>query len=572
MSASKAERSILGVAIRDLTRLQTVALAVARHGFGEVLMRTPLGHRVFDADVPPEGDAALREASAAERFTSLLGELGPTFIKLGQILSMRRDLLPAEWIGALEKLQDDAPVLSFEDVRDAVETALGAPLTQLFATFDETPLATASIAQTHRATTHDGEAVVVKVQRPGIEDTMRGDLDLLYLAAQVLEASIDEMQLMGVSQVVEEFEKGLLRELDFSLELGSMLTARQLLDPEHRVTIPRPHPELSTSSVLTMQLFEGRPLRELEPRSERARQAVEELLHAACKQVLMDGLFHGDPHAGNILIDEDGTLCLVDFGLVGELSEAQRDELVTLVLATIAGDSATLARVLLRMGTPTQRVDLAALRAEVEAVHGRFLAVSTLEEVDSAAFAEAFAEAAQRFRIKLAPEYSILSKAVATLEGIVRHLHPEVDLVAVSQPYVQEMMSRRLSPEGMARELLGDASGALSLVRELPAQMDQLLHDVSTGNLQIRPVTPALDEVPDLLHQLGGRLALAALAGSLTIATAILVAGEGSTWRAVLAWGSALGAASAWSVLFGWQVVGRGKPLRLTPLLRFFRR
>ncbi|MCP5055363.1 MAG: AarF/ABC1/UbiB kinase family protein [bacterium] len=572
MSGTGAEPSILGVAIRDLTRLQAVCVAVARHGFGEILMRTSLGPRVFDAAAPPEGDASLRGASAAVRFADLLGGLGPTFIKLGQILSMRRDLLPADWIEALKQLQDNAPVLGFEDVRGTIEAALGAPLARLFAEFDETPLATASIAQAHRARTHDGEAVVVKVQRPGIEDTMRGDLDLLYLSAQVLEASIDEMQLMGVSQIVEEFEKGLLRELDFGLELANMLAARQLLDPERHVTIPRPHPELSARTVLSMQFFEGRPLRELAPGSEPARHAVEEIVHAACKQVMMDGLFHGDPHGGNILINAEGTVCLIDFGLVGELSEAQRDELVTLVLATIAGDSATLARVLLRMGTPTQRVDLAALRGEIETIRERFLTASSLTDVDSAAFAEAFAEAAQRFRIKLAPEYSILSKALATVEGIVRHLHPEVDLAAISQPYLKEMMARRLSPGGLARELLGDASGAVSLVRELPGQLDQLLHDLSTGNLQIHAVTPELDEVPDLLHQLGGRLVLAAFAAALTLATAILVASEPSTLRTVLAWLSALSATGTWSILLGWHAVGRGKPLRLRPLLRLFRR
>ncbi len=560
------------MALRDLGRLRDVAVIVARHGFGELLMATPLGLRLFRGAVPAE-DVALRAAPAPVRLTRLLAALGPTYIKLGQILSMRRDLLPAEYVEALETLQDDAPLLPFEAVRAAVEGALGAPLAELFERFEEKPLGTASIAQTHRATTQGGEPVVVKVQRPGIDAVLRGDLDLLYLAAQVLEASIDEVQLMGLSQVVQEFEKGLLQELDFAIELGNLLQARQLLDPERSVTVPRPYPELSCRTVLTMQFFPGRPVRALEPRSALARRAVEEIVHAACKQVFVDGFFHGDPHAGNLLIDESGTLCMIDLGLVGHLSEAQRDEFVTLALAAIAGDDATLARVLLRMGTPTQRVQLADLRAEIEGIRRRYLAAASLAELDSAAFAEAFAEAAQRFRIKLAPEYSILAKAATTIEGIVRHLHPEADLVAISRPYVEQVVARRFSPAGLARDLLGEASGLASLVRGLPGQLDQILHDVETGNVQVRALTPELDDLPGLLHQLAGRLGLALFAAALTLCAAlVLPEGPVPGGRLLLSVLCGLGAAGAWTVLFWWQVVGRGKPLRLRPFVRFFRR
>ena len=565
--------SFVGVAIRDLARLRTVAAVVSRHGFGELLMRTPLGPRLFDSEAPPGGDAALGQATAAVRFARLLGSLGPTFIKLGQILSMRRDLLPAEWIAALETLQDRAPVLPFETVRDAVEAGLGASLADLFADFSREPLATASIAQTHLATTRGGERVVVKVQRPGIEATMRSDLDLLFLVAQVLEASIDEMQLVGISDVVAEFEKGLLRELDFRDELANLLAARQLLDPERSVTVPRPHPELSCRTVLTMQLFEGTALRNLAPKSPAAKHAVEEIVHAACKQVFIDGLFHGDPHAGNILANESGTLCLIDLGLVGRLSEAQREDLIALVFATITGDSASIARVLLRMGTPTQRVSLADLRAEIDRIRQKYLAVSNLEEVDSTGFAQEFAEAAQRFRIKLAPEYSILVKATTTVEGLVRSLHPDVDLVGIARPYVQQALARRLAPGALLQNLAGEATELAALVARLPAQLDQVLHDVETGNLQIRAVTPALDEVPALLHQMSGRIGLTAFAFAMTLSTAVVVAGADTGWvRVALAVACGLTAAGAWTLLFWWHVVGRGKPLRVAPLLRFFRR
>ena len=194
----RASGSLVGAALRDLGRLKEVAVIVAQHGFGELLMRTPLGLRLFSGDEIPASEAAVARAPAPVRFVRLLAALGPTYIKLGQILSMRRDLLPADWIDELETLQDDAPLVAFEEVRRVVEEGLGAPLEQVFATFDQKSLATASMAQVHRATTYGGEAVVVKVQRPGIDASLRGDLDLLYLAAQLLEASIDEMQLLDL--------------------------------------------------------------------------------------------------------------------------------------------------------------------------------------------------------------------------------------------------------------------------------------------------------------------------------------------------------------------------------------
>jgi ubiquinone biosynthesis protein len=342
--------SLLGVAKRDLGRLRKLSSTIIKHGFGELLLRTAVGRRMQargELEQEAAGETVTR-ASPAVRFTQMLASLGPTFIKLGQILSMRKDLLSPEWIAALETLQDKAPVLPFEVIERSIEESLGVSVHEAFASFEREPLATASIAQTHRAVTHDGASVVIKVQRPGIEDVLRGDLDLLYLAAQVLEASIDELQLVSVTAVVAEFEKALVRELDFTQELSNLLLMRSLLDATRKVTVPRPFPELSTRTVLTMEFFPGEPVRMLTPHSDVAKQAVEEIVHAACKQVFIDGVFHGDPHAGNILHADDGTLCMIDLGLVGTLSEEQRADLVTLVVATATNDSTTLANLLLK--------------------------------------------------------------------------------------------------------------------------------------------------------------------------------------------------------------------------------
>lgn len=571
MSTPAETPSILGVAVRDLGRLRSVAFIVARHGFGPLLMKTPLGRRWFRK--PPEGDAALRAMSAPVRFTKLLAALGPTYIKLGQILSMRKDVFAPDWIEALEALQDDAPRLPFAAIREQVETSLGGTLEELYASFEETPLGTASIAQTHRARTRDGGDVVVKVQRPGIEKVMRSDLDLIYLAAQILEASIDEMQLVGVVSIVEEFEKGLIRELDFNQELSNLLEFQRNLDPERRVTVPRPHPELSTRTVLTMQFFDGQPIRKLVPKSPQAQAVVNEIVHAALKQVFADGVFHGDPHAGNLLYRDDGTVCMIDLGLVGRLSQDQRDDIVTLMVATISNDAATVARVLLKMGTPTQRVNLSELKADIVRIRQQHLVVENFGEYDTAGFVEDIAKTAGRYRIKLAKDMAILGKAAATLEDIIRTLHPEVDLVGIAGPFLDDIMQRRLSPQRILGDLMSETSGIGSMLRTVPGQVDQLLHDFETGNIMVRAVTPELDEIPRHLHALGGRMSLAAFASATTIATAIAVPETAeSTPRMITAVVMALSAILSWGALLGWHWFGRGKPMKVTPLLRFFRR
>lgn len=551
--------SLLGIAARDIERLTRVTGILVRHGFGALAGRA-------------DGDAA-PAASHAERFARLLADLGPTFIKLGQVLSIRRDLLPAEYITALESLQDNAPEVPFAAVREVVEAGLGRSLPEVFPVFDERPLGTASIAQTHRATAADGTPLVVKVQRPGIERILRGDLNILYIAARALESAIDEMQLAAVSEVIAEFERGLLRELDFASELENLETARRLLDPVRALVVPAPHREYSCRTVLAMEFFPGASLRTLTPHSDAAKRVVEELVHAAVKQVFVDGFFHGDPHPGNVLVDGDGRICLIDFGLTGRLDQSQRDDLVTLIFALILGDDASIARVLLRMGTPTQRVNIAELRAEVAHLRTTYLTVASIEDVDSGGFVEAFAAAANDFRIKLAPEYAVLVKATATLEGIVRTWHPHVDLVGIARPTAERLVAARWGPTRLLANAMGGATEVSSLLRSLPAQLEQILQDAEQGSLQVRAVSPGLDDLPQRIHQLASRLSLTGFAASMSICTALLVPTVShSQLGSFLCTVTLLLSVGGWTTLLWWHILGRGRPVRVRELLKLVRR
>jgi len=564
--------SLFGVASRDIKRLNAIVTIIVKHGFGEMFLHTPLGrHYIQESALASGGETP--SIPAAVRFRKLLESLGPTYIKFGQILSMRREILPPHYIEALEGLQDSTPVVPVEHIRAVIQHGLGRPVEELFLTFDDEPLATASIGQTHRATTLQGEEVVVKVQRPGIEQTMRGDLDLLFILAKMLEASIEEVQLMAPSEMVAEFEKALLRELNFSEEFANLVTARSFLAPERDIVVPKPYPELSCRTVLTMEFFPGRSLRRLEPKSAHAVHAVEEIFHCACKQVLLDGFFHADPHMGNILVNDGGGVCMIDLGLVGQLSQAQRTDLVELVMAAMLRDTASIARLLLRMGTPTERVNIAEFKAEINRIMDQYLTLTNLEAINPTEFANAFIAAAQRFKIKLARDYALLVKSTVVIEGIVRTLHPDLDLIGIVRPYAEKIFAAKLSPQHLLQESLGGIGQFASIARQLPTLFEQLLHDAETGNFQVRAVTPQLDQVAPLLHQLAGRLTLAGFAVTMTLVATLLnglsTPDNAHTVVIVLAMAAA---AIAWTVLLAWHFVGRGRPFRARSIVQFFKR
>lgn len=577
MSITKVETnttSILGVAVRDLARLRKVAATVIRHGFGGLILRSPLA-KFLEKDKPLEtsADEELASRPAAQRFKRLLESLGPTYIKLGQVLSTRPDLLPADYIEELKALQDEAPQLTFEEVQQVVELALGGTLEELFEEFDEEPLATASIAQTHLARTHEGERVVVKVQRPNIEKAMRGDLDLLYLGARILEATIEEVAIYSPSDIITEFERGLMQELNFTYELSNLQTAAQLLSPKLKVRVPRAYPDLSGRRVLTMEFFDGISLRRLEPDSPRAQHAVDQVLSAGSKQVFVDGFFHGDPHPGNLLINDQDEVCMIDWGLVGRLSQQQREDIVTLIMAAIANDVDTLARILLKMGRATQRVNMSEFKSEITRIRSQQLMVSSFDDYDSGQFVQEFVVAAQKFRIKLATEYTLLVKVATTAEGLVRSLHPDADVIQITRPWAEEVVRERYNPQKMLQEALTGVTGVGSLIRHLPGQLDQVLHDVETGNLQVRAMTPTLDQAVPMLHQMASRVSMALFAGSMSLCAAVLLPNDPTTvWKIpILSVLCILLAVAGWTVLWWWHFVGTGKA-RISPLVKFFKR
>jgi ubiquinone biosynthesis protein len=576
-------------AVKDIRRLREISGVLTRHGFSAVARRAGLGRLLGEssasAEFEDEGDELADEdllgedrSLAATRFRNVLEELGPTFVKLGQVLSTRPDILPPEFIAELKYLQDRVPPLTFEDIQEQVESSLGAGIEDLFAEFREKPLAAASIGQAHRATLRDGRDVVVKVQRPGIRQKIRSDLDILYYLARLLEATIEEVELYTPTAIVREFERAILNELDFLQEAQNIEEFGANFAEVEKVEVPEVIHDLTSAEILTMEFVDADKLSDIEGGSERAIRVLDILLDALVKMVLYDGFFHGDPHPGNIMVRDDDTVVFIDFGLVGRLSESQQDSIIDLVLTVLTGDVDGISRTLLTMGRPMGRVNLREFKADIRSIRDKYLAMN-LGDIEVGEFVQETMNAAQTHRIRINTNYAVLTKAAMTIEGIMRELEPDLDIMRKGMPYAKQLAARRFSARKILQGVMNSSMGFSGFVQQIPQQMDQIMMDLEGGNLTITIKNDSIDEIGTFLNTLGTRIFLGIMAAGLAVAAALLLRGYdyqlfgasltliGGILLAVIALGL------FWWALT-WHIVGgsaRSK-LRLSPFVRLFRR
>jgi len=529
---------VLREAVGDLNRMRQILQVVVKHGFGDLLGRARIFERLGVRQPPPEAAPA---ESPAQRLTRMLCELGPTFIKLGQILSTRPDIVPEAYLDALRELQDRAPPFPLEEVERVVATDLGGPPRALFREFAAEPTASASIAQVHHAVTHDGLEVAVKIRRPGIEQTVRADLDILYYLAHLISAVVEGGGLLDPVEVVREFDRAIAQEMDFKREAATLRQFHDNFRPRASLVIPEPLERLSGAQVLTMTHLGGAHLKELAPCSELAGQAARAIVDGFYHMVFVDGAFHADPHPGNLRFFPDGRVGLLDFGQVGRLSEEMRQNLMLLALGVVLKDPDTIARMVYRLGRQEERTDLGALRDDVEGLLEGAL-THKLGQIDAAGVVRKLLDLSARHHVRLPADYVLLAKAVGTVDGTVRTLCPDLDLGTLTGPYVKRLISDRFSLDdlrgGLGRTLL-QLSGFLN---EVPQQVSQILLDMEGGRLTVNVRDPEVARLKGAVRGLGmdlfwGLVAAGLLAGSLP---ALLSAGPtpgGALW----ALGGALG-------------------------------
>jgi ubiquinone biosynthesis protein len=548
-------------AVQDLKRLREISSVVARHGFGELWDRAKiwdvLGRR---EEVRPSPEQM--RATTARRFRETLAELGPTFIKLGQILSSRPDILPADFIAELSQLQDRAAPMPVELVLELIEKGLGKPAQQLFASIDPAPMASASIAQVHRARLASGEDVVVKVQRPCIEEQIRSDTDLLFYLARFLEGVIEETGIYTPTGIVSEFRSAMLLELDFDNEARNIEQFAKNHAGRPTVVIPRLYRELSSRTVITLQELKGVKLKQIldNPASVDRKQLAHHILDASFHQLFTDGLFHGDPHPGNVMVLEGNRIGLLDFGLVGRLTRGMQESIILLVLAISLKDPDTVARLLYKVGVPDERINLHQFRQDIHDILERYLGLK-LVEVDSGVLMKELVDLAMKYKIKIPKEYAVLSKASATTEGIIRQLDPELDITEVALPYAKQLLFDRYNPTSMSGGFLRILLQLQGFLQDTPQQLAQILMDLEGGKFNVTVRNEELVRLNTNVKALGlllfgGMIASALIVGAFSLVGRNAESATNTVWPIPALVGLALaamlfGAAVSWTLISG---------------------
>jgi ubiquinone biosynthesis protein len=505
---------MLGKRMRHLSRYREIAAALMRHGFGMIVEEIGFDHIL---SLPQRMLFETREKGArpeksgktvGERIRLVLQELGPTFVKLGQIASTRPDVIPEEIIRELEKLQDQVPPFSFQEVRDIVEAELGGKLETLFPEFEATPLAAASIGQVHRARLWSGEKVAVKIQRPHIASVIETDLEILQDLAMLAEHRLAWAARYHVRDMVDEFAKSLQAELDYTIEGRNAEKIFKQFKDDRQVYVPKVFWDYITRKVLTMEYVDGVKLNELDKLKQHGynpKRLAERLVTTMLRQMFNAGFFHGDPHPGNVLVLPGEVIALIDFGMVGRLTPEMKHHFSSLVIALMRQSTDGVIKAVLRMGLVSDDVNLAQLRQDVEQLREKYYGVPfsqiSLGEAVNDIFRVAF-----RHAIRIPPDLTLLGKTLLTLEGVVETLDPGFRILDIAEPFGRQLLKERLRPKSVAETVWKRVSDYGKLLFGLPRHVKDLTSLLKQGKLRLEISIPELDLFLKKLDQIGNRV------------------------------------------------------------------
>lgn len=503
------------------SRQRKIVEVVLRHGWG-YMRGLLLGGKAEEPSLPPP-----------KVLSNILVDLGPVYIKLGQLLSTRPDLLPPPYIEALTSLQAEVPPVAWEAVEAIIQKQLQQPIEEIFATLDRQPVAAGSIAQTHRATLVDGREVALKIQRPGIDRVVEQDIKLLRGLARL----VNRTQLgryYNLVSVVEEFASALQTELNFTQEasytdlLRRNLSKSYWFDPQQLV-IPEIHWDLTTEKLLVMEWLNGVPLLLADFRgtkyggdANKERQAIADLIvRAYFQQFYIDGIFHADPHPGNLFYLQSGHIALIDFGLIGRLDPRTQQILIELILAIANLDGKRCSQLTLELAESTQPVNLAHLENDFDRLLRRYYNLN-LSEINFSQLIYQVLQIAQNHKIRLPSNLGLYAKTLANLEGMTRGLNAELNLIEQIKPLMADLFRQRLVGHAPLQDLLRAALDIKSLSLEAPRQLEMLLDRVTSETLQWNVAVRGLDPFRRSLDSVGNRLTFSIVTAAILIGAAMI--------------------------------------------------
>jgi ubiquinone biosynthesis protein len=511
----------LGQAVKNVQRLRQIIAVFAKRGFVDIVDRMNLGKFL------PSRLAAFAESQAdktiQERLRLAFEELGPTFVKLGQLLSTRPDLLPEPFIEEFTKLQDNVQPLPFDVVRSIVERELGRKLEDAYSSFEVAPVGAASIGQVHNAVLANGEKVVVKVQRPEIEKIIETDISLLAFLAGLLEKYVPESRIIQPKVIVDEFFRTISYELDFIVEANNMTKMAQNLASMPEIVIPKVYRDLSRDKIITLERLEGirvNDLKALDAAGIDRKRVVEIGAKAFFKSIMVDGLFHGDLHGGNLFILPGNRLGMIDFGIVGRLSQKSRDQLATMVMALVTEDYEMICYQYAELGSAGPSIDFDGFQRDVRNTLAPYMGLS-LKDLNAGRILIEATKIATQYQITVPGDWMMVFKAILTIEGMGRTLDPDFDLISAGQELVKDLVKNQYSVQRISKEFLWIAKDAVSLFQVLPRQIRWMFRKFNSNDFAFEIKSPELTEIRRQLDINGRRMSLSVIVSGLFVAGSI---------------------------------------------------
>ncbi len=506
--------------LMSLGRFKNIVMILMKYGFDDLVERL---------DIPGIGifrkiKKADHNLGSFERIRHALEELGPSFIKFGQIMSLRPDLLPLPLIDELSRLQDDVAPVEFAVIKEAVEKNTMKPLHSTFSHFNSEPLAAASISQVHRGVlSSDGRIVAIKVQRPHIKSNIKKDLDILSAIAVQLHERVEYLQSYDLPNLVHITRQNLLRELDFKREARNMRIAASYRNEKSEVSIPSVYEEYCTEHLLVMEYIDGTKLKDLDTETlSNPALTARQGLRTAIKQILDDGFFHADPHPGNLLITQDERICLVDWGLTGRLSRKDRGQLIELMKSVMEKDSEAMVSALLKICRAEGIVDQRSLDRDLLDVLDSYYSVP-LKDMNIGHLLMAIIELLRKYRLSFPADLVIMIKALVTAEGTARLIYPDLDILSEAKEYVSKLVLERLKPESILRSFRSNLSGFLNLQKEMPGHIMAILDKTNRGKITLGFRHENLGVLMNTLDNITNRITAGIIIAAMIIGSSMII-------------------------------------------------
>lgn len=518
---------------RNVNRLRVIINVLFKHGLGFIITKLDLGKYIpftkrYRYNRIPSEELPVRLRLVCE-------DLGPTFIKFGQMLGTRPDLIPQEYIKEFEKLQENIPPCSYEEVRKQIKNQTGKTVENIFASFDPQPIGSASVAQVHAAKITEGEQVVVKIQRPRIADVIAADLDILYFIAQLIEKKIEEMKLYRPVNLIQEFDRALNKELDFTHESRNIKKIMRNFKDDTTVHIPKVYTELTTKKMLTIEKINGIQISNIAVIEAQGMERTEIAKHAVAavfKQIFEHGFFHADPHPGNVYVLEDNVICFLDFGLMGYVDEELKTELSDIFLGIIKKEPNKIIRTFIKKKIINEHIEIRRLTHDMSDLIDKYYD-QPLGNIQIGSLFQEMTGLIHQYRIYTPAEYVLLARALIGVEAMVRQLDPEINVVKYVEPYAKKLILQKYAPARIIEEggiLVGKI---MHLIKNFPDDTMYILNKIKEGKLHVEFEHKGLEKLIKTLGTVSSQISISLIIAALMIGSSLII----QTNRGILLFG-----------------------------------